>query len=322
MTLRHTVSLGVTFMLVTALTTFSLEKLVFSTSLPAQAASKDTLSFDNEPTDRSPETYQGSFLFNTTQEMLDALAVRVYPEDKVFAFPDPELGLGSHLRVYRAQPVLIKDGTLEKLVRTWSSTVEQILTEQSIELEEKDAVEPDKQDLIQVGSELPVITITRVEESQVSTTQTIDYKTEYKDDSELEKGIQKTEQIGKKGTLKKTYLIHKENNKEVSRKLVDQTVTKEPVAEIIRRGTKIVSYGSGQASWYGGVPAMTAAHRTLPMGTKVKVINVATGSSVVVTIADRGPFIAGRVIDLSGDAFSKIASKGSGVASVRLEKAE
>ena len=45
--------------------------------------------------------------------------------------------------------------------------------------------------------------------------------------------------------------------------------------------------------------ALTAAHRTLPLGTKVKVTNKSNGHSVVVTINDRGPFVRGRIIDVS-----------------------
>jgi rare lipoprotein A len=45
--------------------------------------------------------------------------------------------------------------------------------------------------------------------------------------------------------------------------------------------------------------ALTAAHRTLPLGTKVKVTNKSNGNSVVVTINDRGPFVRGRIIDVS-----------------------
>lgn len=58
--------------------------------------------------------------------------------------------------------------------------------------------------------------------------------------------------------------------------------------------------GSGTASGQKLNPdALTAAHRTLPFGTKVKVTNKSNGRSVVVTINDRGPFVQGRVIDLT-----------------------
>ena len=65
--------------------------------------------------------------------------------------------------------------------------------------------------------------------------------------------------------------------------------------------------------------ALTAAHRTLPFGTKVRVTNKRTGRSVVVTITDRGPFIRGRVIDLTMAGASAIGM-GWGVAPVTLER--
>jgi rare lipoprotein A len=64
--------------------------------------------------------------------------------------------------------------------------------------------------------------------------------------------------------------------------------------------------------------AMTAAHKTLPFGTKVRVTHASTGRSVTVTINDRGPYIAGRVIDLSSAAAGVIGMKGSGIARVNL----
>ena len=57
---------------------------------------------------------------------------------------------------------------------------------------------------------------------------------------------------------------------------------------------------------------MTAAHRTLPFGTKVRVTNKRNGKSVIVTINDRGPFIRGRIIDLSTAAAGVIGMKGAG----------
>ncbi|MGD9785224.1 MAG: septal ring lytic transglycosylase RlpA family protein [Hyphomicrobiaceae bacterium] len=86
---------------------------------------------------------------------------------------------------------------------------------------------------------------------------------------------------------------------------------------------------SGMASYYwqpqkvasGGwfnPNAMTAAHKTLPFGTKVRVTNARNGRSVVVTINDRGPFIKGRVIDLSRAAAGAIGMINAGVAPVNV----
>lgn len=92
-------------------------------------------------------------------------------------------------------------------------------------------------------------------------------------------------------------------------------------------------FQTGGASFYGGkwngrrtasgeifnTSQMTAAHKTLPFGTKVRVTNLSNGKSVVVKINDRGPFIKGRVIDLSHAAFSAIENVSRGVAKVKLE---
>ncbi len=64
---------------------------------------------------------------------------------------------------------------------------------------------------------------------------------------------------------------------------------------------------------------LTAAHKTLPFGTKVKVTNRRNGKSVKVRINDRGPFIAGRIIDLSKKAAKKIDIDKEGVGMVRIK---
>ena len=88
----------------------------------------------------------------------------------------------------------------------------------------------------------------------------------------------------------------------------------------------------GVASWYGpgfhgkktasgerfNTRALTAAHRSLPFGTKVRVTNERTGRSVVVRINDRGPFVGGRVIDLSKAAAQAVGI--SGVGKVKLTR--
>lgn len=63
----------------------------------------------------------------------------------------------------------------------------------------------------------------------------------------------------------------------------------------------------------------TAAHRTLPFGSKVRVTNVRNGKSVVVRINDRGPFVRGRVIDLSRSSFASIGDTSAGLLKVRIE---
>lgn len=66
----------------------------------------------------------------------------------------------------------------------------------------------------------------------------------------------------------------------------------------------------------------TAAHNKLPFGTRVKVQNIENGKSVVVKINDRGPFVKGRIIDLSKSAFDSIADLSDGVIEVKIEVVE
>lgn len=98
-------------------------------------------------------------------------------------------------------------------------------------------------------------------------------------------------------------------------------------------GGEVVSSLKGLASWYGpgfhgrrsangerfDQNALTAAHKTLPFGTLVRVTNLNNGTSVVVRINDRGPYAGSRVIDLSRRAAQEIGMLGSGVANVKLE---
>ena len=89
----------------------------------------------------------------------------------------------------------------------------------------------------------------------------------------------------------------------------------------------------GAASWYGGKfqgrktasgerfnkNALTAAHKSLPFGTKVRVTNQANGKSVIVRINDRGPYSGRRIIDLSRAAATAVGMLQAGVAKVKLE---
>ena len=64
---------------------------------------------------------------------------------------------------------------------------------------------------------------------------------------------------------------------------------------------------------------LTAAHPTLPFGTRLRVTNVETGRSVTVRVNDRGPYVAGRVVDVSHSAADALGMVGSGIAKVKLD---
>ena len=115
------------------------------------------------------------------------------------------------------------------------------------------------------------------------------------------------------------------------------TETPQPPAAIKRpSATELKLPQTGEASWYGAAhqgkttasgekfdPArFTAAHRTLPFGTKVKVTNLENGKTAEVVINDRGPYSGKRIVDLSHAAAAALGMQESGTTGVRLEAAE
>jgi len=129
------------------------------------------------------------------------------------------------------------------------------------------------------------------------------------------------------GTLAISGCTSKDSVENLSRK------SKQIPQETVSATTKPVHKEVGEASWYGpgfqgketangetfDQKDMTAAHPTLPMGTKAKVTNLETGKKVEVRINDRGPYADNRVIDLSSAAANKLDMKEDGTTQVKIE---
>ena len=119
-------------------------------------------------------------------------------------------------------------------------------------------------------------------------------------------------------------------NRNVNAVLTPVAVLPEPKLKLVPDVVRVIT---GEASWYGPgfygnytangeiyrQGTMTAAHRTLPFGTKVRVTNLRYGRSAVIRINDRGPFVDHRVIDLGHGAASSLGLISSGIAQVKLE---
>ena len=117
---------------------------------------------------------------------------------------------------------------------------------------------------------------------------------------------------------------------EVKPVLIPHPELPKPKLKVVPEVVRVIT---GEASWYGpgfygNLTAngevyrrgtMTAAHRTLPFGTKVRVTNLWNGRTAVIRINDRGPFIDHRVIDLGHGAASDLGLTASGIAQVKLE---
>jgi rare lipoprotein A len=118
-----------------------------------------------------------------------------------------------------------------------------------------------------------------------------------------------------------------ERNTNWDEKFIRQVAPAAPANDLL------ASAGVGQASWYGPgfygrrtangevfrPGTLTAAHRTLAFGTRVRVTNLSNGRSTIVRINDRGPFHGNRIIDLAHGAAQELGVTASGVAQVKLE---
>lgn len=125
------------------------------------------------------------------------------------------------------------------------------------------------------------------------------------------------------------HIHHTVNHKNHNHLVVQHTTTKK---QIVSRKEAKQYVASGIASWYGYESGnttatgakfkplqMTAAHRTLPLNTKIKVTYLKTNKSVIVLVNDRGPYKGNRLLDLSLGAAKKIGLKPDGIGRVKIE---
>jgi len=121
--------------------------------------------------------------------------------------------------------------------------------------------------------------------------------------------------------------VHREPAPEPTRKA--SFVRNRQAAEVAKEAADPAGASYGIASYYNDTRTasgekfdakdLTAAHRTLPFGTRLRVTNVRTGRSVTVRVNDRGPFVPGRVVDVSQAAAEKLGMVGSGLAKVKVD---
>lgn len=159
--------------------------------------------------------------------------VPYFPEDKVTAFPEPRLGLGSVITVTRAMPVVVQDGKKTLTLRTWQETVGGLVDEKKLELGAEDRVAPSLGTALVPGMR---ITITRVARTQVTEKEVIAYETVVEKDYSQFVGAQKVVQAGKNGEKEKTYLLIREDGELVSKTLLKTVTTIAPQTQKVQQG--------------------------------------------------------------------------------------
>jgi hypothetical protein len=209
-------------------------------------------------------------------------------------------------------------------VLTNADTVRELLSAMGITPDRDDRVLPSPRTPLKEGMRVRYDTIAfRTRDVRVP----IPYTTSTSYSDTVSPGAVSLESAGVDGVMVEHTRIKFVNGEAVETVVLSRTVLQEAIAarRVVGRekqtdgeheadGTQV-----GEASWYSFAPGggLTAAHPWLPFGTVVTVTNIANGNTVQVVINDRGPF-GGRIIDLSDEAFARIAPLAQGVCQVRL----
>lgn len=263
-------------------------------------------------------------VFNYMEQNNVSGALALYDEtigENDLVFPERSARLFSDdvIIVEREKKVTVAVDDTELVLTTYRDTLDHILMQNDVVLDDNDIIVPDGTMIVTENVEAK---ITRVIYEQNVIKKDIPFQKIVKEDDSVNFLKSFTEQEGKNGIKEITYNIAYHDGEEVARDVISENVTKEPIDEVIVQGTqvKLGKSHSGGSSWYAYTGTMSAANPWLPIGSYVKVTNKANGKSVIVRINDRGPFVAGRIVDLDKVAFQKIASLGAGVIDVKMEE--
>jgi resuscitation-promoting factor RpfB len=203
-------------------------------------------------------------------------------------------------------------------VLTNADTVRELLSAMGITPDRDDRVLPSPRTPLKEGMHVRYDAIAfRTRDVRVP----IPYTTSTSYTDTLSPGAVRLARAGVDGLMVERTQIKFVNGKAVATVVLSRTVLQEAIAaqRVVGSEQRTQDTQVGEASWYSFAPGggFTAAHPWLPFGTVVTVTNIANGETVQVVINDRGPF-GGRIIDLSDEAFARIAPLSQGVCQVRL----
>ncbi|GGM36773.1 hypothetical protein GCM10011351_23650 [Paraliobacillus quinghaiensis] len=172
---------------------------------------------------------------DTVEEFLEEKEIAISEHDVLSVEESTAIEDDTQITLDKAVQVTINDGGNEKQVWTTEDTVSDLLSQESIELNELDRLEPEE--TVDVTSDTAV-TITRVEKVTDIVEEKIDYSTVTKKDNNLTEGKKKVVDAGETGLVEKKYEVTLENGEEVERKLVSEEVKKESKKRVVAVGTK------------------------------------------------------------------------------------
>ncbi|HYZ91099.1 MAG TPA: ubiquitin-like domain-containing protein [Actinomycetota bacterium] len=257
----------------------------------------------------------------TVGEALHDLGLVPGPKDHVFPESGEKLRPTMSIFVRNAIHAKVRvDGRLRDVVSS-ADTVRNLLTQAGVAIGKNDYVFPARDTEPRDGMWIRVVRVRRIvtERSVRLPFEVVTHR-----DANMESGVRKIIQQGGEGLKVQRFSVLLEDGRRVSSTLLSERVLRPVRNHIVRVGVKEPAFkgggGSqeGVASWYAG-DGMVAAHRTLPIGSIVRVTNVDNGRAVNVRITNRGPFMDGRLIDLGDDAFQRLAPLGKGTIRVKVQ---
>jgi len=186
-----------------------------------------------DSTNHPEEKFAADSSARTIVAAFNQAGVAYYPEDTVVAFPDPALGLGTIITVTRAMPVVVQDGKKTLTLRTWQTTVSELLAEKKIELGAEDRVAPKPETSLTPNLR---VTITRVARTEVVEKEMIPFQTVIEKDYSQFVGAQKVVQAGSNGQKEKTYLLIREDGELVSKTLLKTVTTVVAQTQRVQQG--------------------------------------------------------------------------------------
>jgi uncharacterized protein YabE (DUF348 family) len=257
----------------------------------------------------------------TVGEALSDLGLVPGPKDHVY--PPTALKLRPSMSIFVRNAIHAKvraDGRLRDVVSS-ADTVANLLTQAGISVGRTDYVFPARDMEPRDGMWIRVVRVRRIVDAR-SVRIPFEYITHR--DPNMESGVRKIIQQGAEGLKVQRFSILLEDGRRVASTLLGERVLRPARNHIVRVGVKEPTFKGGGASqegfasWFAS-DGLVAAHRSLPLGSVVRVTNTANGRSVNVRITDRGPWVDGRVIDLSDDAFQRLAPLGKGTIKVKVQ---
>jgi resuscitation-promoting factor RpfB len=257
----------------------------------------------------------------TVGEVMRDLGLVAGPKDHVFPAPGTKVRPSTAIYVRNAIHAVVRVDGLKRDVVSSADTVRNLLRQANIAVGAHDYVFPSRDAVPYDGMWVRVVRVRRITETREVT---IPFSYVTRKDSSLPSGERRVVQEGREGLQLERYSVLIEDGVRVSQNLLGTETVRYAHDHIVRVGTKAPSFrggggsNEGEASWFEA-DGLVAAHRKLPIGSTVKVTNLSNGKSVVVRINQRGPFVEGRIIDLSDDAFEQLAPLGTGTIKVRVD---